>query len=168
VKIKVLEIVWSYLYSGREQEAWRSLAEMWPASDVNRVRATALDARAHGIRAEVDGVSTGGPGGKKKRVALFDVTSGSAPNKSGIVSPRPIQLRRPPSSAPEQSLPESELLLDLVIDSAGKVRSAEPDGKMKWVDPDLLNATAEWKFIPAFKGGRPVASRLRLAVSLKR
>src|SRR5215472_11335439 len=30
VKMRVLEIVWSYLYSGREQEAWRALAEMWP------------------------------------------------------------------------------------------------------------------------------------------
>lgn len=33
VKIKVLEIVWSYLYSGRELDAWHFLAEMWPAGD---------------------------------------------------------------------------------------------------------------------------------------
>jgi hypothetical protein len=173
VKARVLEIVWSYVYSGREQEAWRSLAEMWPAADVERIRAAVLDARAHGIRAQVDGVSTG-PSGKKKRVALFDATSRSGPGKSEIISPRPIQLRRPPlsmpaqSSMPEQSLPESELLLDLVIDSAGKVRSAEPSGKTKWADADLLRATEEWKFIPAFKGNRPVACRSRLAVSLTR
>jgi hypothetical protein len=68
---------------------------------------------------------------------------------------------------PEQSLPEPELLLDLVIDSAGKVRSAEASGKTKWADADLLRAT-EWKFIPAFKGNRPVACRSRLAVSLTR
>jgi hypothetical protein len=61
----------------------------------------------------------------------------------------------------------AELLLDLVIDSAGKVRSAEPAGKVKWVDPELINAASTWKFIPAFKDGRPVASRLRLDVSLK-
>lgn len=36
VKIKVLEIVWAYLYSGREQEAWRSLADMWPPGDMQR------------------------------------------------------------------------------------------------------------------------------------
>jgi hypothetical protein len=168
VKVKVLEIVWSYLYSGREQEAWRSLAEMWPAADVERVRTAVLDARTHGIRAEVDGVSAKGPSGKKKRVAIFDATSRSEPNHSEIISPRPIQLRRPPSSAPDQALPESELLLDLVIDSAGKVRSAEPAGKTKRAEADLLDATAEWKFIPAFKRDRPVASRLRLAVSLTR
>jgi hypothetical protein len=168
VKARVLEIVWSYLYSGREQEAWRSLAEMWPAADVERIRAAVLDARAHGIRAEVDGVSTGGSSGKKKRVALFDAASRSGPGKSEIISPRPIELRRPPLSMPEQSLPESELLLDLVIDSAGKVRSAEPSGKTKWADAELLRATEEWKFIPAFKGNRPVACRSRLAVSLTR
>jgi hypothetical protein len=164
VKARVLEIVWSYLYSGREQEAWRSLAEMWPAADVERIRIAILDARTHGIRAEVDGVSTG-PSAKKKRVALFDAASRSGPGKSEIISPRPIQLRRPPLSGPAQSLPESELLLDLVIDSAGKVRSAEPSGKTKWADAELLRATEEWKFIPAFKGNRPVASRSRLAVS---
>jgi len=167
VKARVLEIVWAYLYSGREQEAWRSLAEMWPASDVERIRTAVLDARAHGIRAQVDGVSSGGAE-KKKRVALFDDTSRSGPGKSEIISPRPIQLRRPPFRVPEQSLPESELLLDLVIDSAGKVRSAEPAGKTKWADADLLRATEEWKFIPAFKGNRPVACRSRLAISLTR
>jgi len=167
VKARVLEIVWAYLYSGREQEAWRSLAEMWPAADVERIRAAVLDARAHGIRAQVDGVSTGG-GGKKKRVALFDDTSRSGPGKSEIISPRPIQLRRPPFRMPEQSLPEAELLLYLVIDSAGKVCSAEASGKTKWADAELLRATEEWKFIPAFKGNRPVACRSRLAVSLTR
>src|SRR5207253_2625705 len=65
VKARVLEVVWSYLYSGREQEAWRSLAEMWPAADVERIRTAVLEARAHGIRAQVDGASSGGPGSKK-------------------------------------------------------------------------------------------------------
>jgi hypothetical protein len=48
---------------------------MWPAADVERIRTAVLDARSHGIRAEVDGVSTGGASGKKKRVALFDAAS---------------------------------------------------------------------------------------------
>jgi hypothetical protein len=93
---------------------------MWPAADVERIRAAVLDARTHGIRAEVDGVSAGSPSRKKKRVALFDAASRSGPGKSEIISPRPIQLRRPPLSMPEQSLPEPEpeLLLDLVIGSS--------------------------------------------------
>src|SRR5258708_1602254 len=55
VRIKVLEVVWSYLYSNREPEAWRSLAEMWPASDVERIRAAILKPLAHGIHAQVIG-----------------------------------------------------------------------------------------------------------------
>jgi hypothetical protein len=59
-------------------------------------------------------------------------------------------------------------LLELVIDSAGKVRSAEPSDNTKSFNADLIAATAEWKFIPAFKAGRAVASRIRLPVSAKR
>jgi len=54
VKMKVLEIVWSYLYSGREEEAWQTLAETWPAADVDRIRDALLRARARGIRAQVE------------------------------------------------------------------------------------------------------------------
>ena len=46
VKIQVLEVVWAYLYSGREQEAWRALADMWPNGDVERIRSEIIAARA--------------------------------------------------------------------------------------------------------------------------
>ena len=51
--------------------------------------------------------------------------------------------------------------MNLVIDAAGKVRSAKTEGTP---DKALIDATADWKFIPAFKDGRPVASRLLLGV----
>ena len=75
-KIGVLRIVCSYLYSGREQIAWNSLEEMWPAEDFNRIRAAILSARTKGILAQVDGVSPPGP----SRVGLtkvFDIRSQS-------------------------------------------------------------------------------------------
>ena len=53
------------------------------------------------------------------------------------------------------------MLLDLVIDAAGKVRTAKPIGK---VDKDMLDAIAGWKFIPTFKNGHAVACRAHLAV----
>jgi hypothetical protein len=59
VKIQALEVVWAYLYSGREKEAWQSLAEMWPAGDQERIREEILKARARGIHARLDGVSKG-------------------------------------------------------------------------------------------------------------
>jgi hypothetical protein len=43
VKIEVLEIAWSYFYSGREPEGWLSLADTWPDSDVQRLRTAMLD-----------------------------------------------------------------------------------------------------------------------------
>ena len=57
-KVKVLEMVWCYLYSGREPEAWKTLAEMWPSSDLNRIHNAIVEAQAHGLRAQVDGIRT--------------------------------------------------------------------------------------------------------------
>ena len=167
VKIKVLELVWAYLYSGREQEAWRSLGEMWPPADIDRIRAALVNARARGIHGQADGTSLGAPRGKKKHAHILDAVSRPGPNaKLEVTPPTAILLLRPPAAGiRQQGVAKPELLLDLVIDGSGKVRSAEPAGNVKDVDSDLINAALAWKFIPAFKDNRPVASRLRLAVS---
>jgi hypothetical protein len=161
-KVKVLEIVWAYLYSGRDQEAWKTLSEMWPSGDVDRIRLALSNARDHGVRSQADSVSTGLPRGKKKHTQIFDAvnTSGPSGNKVEIIPPEAILLQRPDSDRPSEPK-----LLDLVIDRAGKVRSAEPAGEEKWVDPELISAALTWKFIPAIKDGRTVASRLRIEVS---
>jgi hypothetical protein len=54
------------------------------------------------------------------------------------------------------------MLLDLVIDAAGKVRSAEP-AEMAAYARGWIETALAWKFIPAFRDGRPVASRLRIS-----
>ena len=178
IKIKVLEIVWSYLYSGREEEAWRNLAGMWPAADVDRIRAALLRVRARGIRAQVDGVSTATRTGREAQTKIFDATTmpvatpGLTPKgvdlKLEITTPKAIlMLRPPPANAFELGLAQTESQLELVIDSAGKVRSVEVLGAQT-ADEGLLNSTTTWKFIPAFNGGQPVASRILLGVSLKR
>jgi hypothetical protein len=165
-KIKVLEIVWAYLYSGREQEAWHSLAEMWRAADLDRIHAALVNARARGIHSQADGASTAPARGRKKRAQIFDAVTKSGPDRQlEVIPPSPILLRRPPAPEIQEQGPTSEVFLDLVIDAAGKVRSAEPAAKTKGVDPDLINAALSWKFIPAFKDRLPVASRLRLGVS---
>jgi hypothetical protein len=166
-KIKVLEIVWAYFYSGREQDAWRSLGEMWPPLDIDRIRAALVSVRARGVHSQADSTSAGPPSGKKKQARIFNAVSRPGSGRTlSVTPPRAILLTLPPGSGIRQpTVPESELLLDLVVDAAGKVRSAEPAGKLKWVDPDQMNLAMTWKFIPAFKDGRPVASRLRIAVS---
>jgi hypothetical protein len=178
-KVKVLEIVWSYLYSGREEEAWRSLADMWPASDFDRIRAALLSARARGIRSQVEGVSKAASAGREQRAKIFDATTlqvatpGVTPKdvtpKMEITTPKPILMERPPPlTAFELGLARSESQLELVIDSAGKVRSAEILGDAQKADAGLIGSTSSWKFIPAFSADRPVASRIFLGVSLKR
>jgi hypothetical protein len=178
-KIKVLEIVWSFLYSGREEEAWRALAEMWPAADMDRIRAALLNARKHGIRSQVDGVSTPVPPGREMHVKIFDGTTTVAPltgvtpkgvkPTTDITPPVPILMERPAPVTPlEIELAQSESTLELVIDSAGKVRSAEVRGNVQAIDEGLIKSTSNWKFIPAYNAGEPVASRILLGVSLKK
>jgi hypothetical protein len=96
VKAKILEIVWGYLYSGREQQAWNALTEMWPAADVARIHAAILNARARGISTQVDGVSNARPGNRRKRIRIFDAIGESASGKLEVTPPAPIMLRRPP------------------------------------------------------------------------
>jgi hypothetical protein len=165
VKIKVLEIVWAYLYSGREQDAWRSLSEMWPEADVDRIRALLIQAQEHGIQGQTEVLPAGYSQRKKKRAQIFDTTSGPRVARD-LRPPRPILLELPPPSELQPSASSQvEMLLDLIVDSAGKVRSATTSGK--GIDPERIKTAFTWKFIPAFKDGRAVASRGRIAVSPK-
>jgi len=56
--------------------------------------------------------------------------------------------------------------VDLTIDSAGKVQSAESNNPA--FDSSLKGATSRWKFIPAMNGRQSVASRVYFFVSPKR
>jgi len=184
-KIGVLEIVWGYLYSGREQEAWSALAEMWPANDVERIRTAIVDARERGIRRELDGISSlSAPQRRKKRAMIYEMSTenmtvddgptkvtkeaGGPDDKMKLFQldapPRPIFFRRPPP--PDGVSPASyyrEVAVDMVIDSAGKVWSIKTEGKTP--DKELITASAEWRFVPGLKDGRPVASRMRMEVA---
>ena len=163
-KVGVLEIVWAYLYSGRQREAWAALQEMWPGADVERIRAAIVSARDHGILAQTNGAGAASSAHKRKRATIYDVAM-SQGDESEIASPQPILLRRPPPSTAERASQKAEILVDLIIDSAGKVRSA---GSATSIDPELVQAALGWKFIPAQRGKHAVASRTHLAVSLRR
>jgi hypothetical protein len=161
VKIQILEIVWAYLYSGREEEAWRNLEEMWPASDAGRIRNAVTDARANGILAQIDGVSATISQARRKKLRIY--------YQSEVTPAKAIYLWRPePSNSLEYSLLDAEVAIDLVIDSAGKVFSAAPVGTEGITDAGLMSAAKEWKFIPGLKDGHSVASHLRLYTSLRR
>jgi len=165
VKIRILEIAWTYLYSGRDEDAWKALANYWPAVDIERIRTRLVEMRKNGIRAQIDGVSSGLQG-KKKHAQVFDVLFGAERGPSQLILPQPILIRTPPPSA-ERGLTRSEVVLDLLIDAAGKIRSVSPQGA-EAVDPRITDAAQEWKFIPAFSSDHPVACRFRFGISARR
>jgi hypothetical protein len=174
-KIKVLETVWAYLYSGRDAEAWSALQEMWPSQDFNRIRLTMSDVRRRGILRGIDRAS--GRSMHKHRVHIYDATGSSgavswnALNRGGVatdateqesavVQPKSILLRRPPPDEAEQ-FRATDAVMELVVDAAGKVRSAK---LLNGTDKRWIEASAGWHFIPAFRDGSPVACRFRLSV----
>lgn len=178
-KTRVLEIAWSYLYSGREEEGWRTLSEMWPAPDLNRIRTALQNARAHGILSQTDGVSVPIAPSRQIHAKVFDgtitvsATPGITPKdvkpKPEITPPKAILMERePPSDVYEAEMARTESILKLIIDCAGKVRSVEVLGNPQTIDDGLVKSTVNWKFIPAFSQGEPVASQILLGVSLKR
>jgi hypothetical protein len=156
VKIQVLEIVWAYLYSGREKEAWRALADMWPNGDVERIRSEIIAARARGMHVQLDGVSDGVVP-TDHSVMVYDSTDKPA---------KPIMVRYyPPSGATDPPLLKGKVRVNLVVDSAGKVRSVKVSAKQE-ASEYLKRSTDAWKFIPALVEGRPVASRMRMTLTL--
>lgn len=166
-KIKVLEIVWAYLYSGRDQQAWSELAKMWPHADLERIRGAIQKAYAGGILRQVDEVEKPGPHPRKRRRALvFDLTTGSH-DGSAAVKPIPIYLDVTFPNGETPTLSQSRIYLDLVIDEAGKVRSAKLANKSDAgpVGDALIRASANWIFIPGFWAGHTVACRELLGVS---
>ena len=156
---------------------------MWPASDVDRIREILTKASATGMRTQLDGVSTAAPM-KRKVVEVFTPTSPSqnptlysqpgrldvqeSEGPDPVTAAVPITVRAFPSvEATDQILTQGEMTVILTIDSAGKVRSAVPIGGTSWKNIDLMSALSEWRFVPAFKGHRAVASNMVKIFSLQ-
>ena len=174
-KIKVLEIVWAYLYSGRDAEAWSVLQEMWPPQDFNRIRMAISDIHQRGILRGVDHALTRPK--HRSQVHIYDGSDSTGAVRRGVLSPysgapdteedptsvvqpKPILLRRPPAGEVERSR-STESVMELVVDAAGKVRSAK---MLDGTDDRWIKASAGWHFIPAIRNGSPVACRFRLSV----
>ena len=187
-KIQVLEIVWAYLYSGREEKAWSTLREMWPAGDFDRIRSAIERARNNGIRREVQETAPALTSRKNKHARVYnlelrtkattslgkpvsnssmdqpaEVTSSSFP---GITMPEIMSVDVPTPDA-EHPFPRDGVLMDLTIDTAGKVHAArivnEQDNGP--IGDSLMSASSHWKFVPAMENGKAVASHIFLTVS---
>jgi hypothetical protein len=179
-KIKVLEIVWAYLYSGRDAEAWSALQNMWPSQDFKRIRMTISDIRQRGI---LRGIA---PAPRrpmhKQQVHIYDATvrppavssqgtlspSGVTPyptdteQEPPVVLPKSILLLRPsPADGEQLSATDTEAVMELLVDAAGKVRSAKV---LNGADSRWVQASGGWHFIPALRDGIPVACRFRFSI----
>jgi hypothetical protein len=178
IKAQVLEIVWSYLYSGRESDAWRTLADLWPAKDLDRIRTALSAVRSRGVLAQTDGSARKASWHFKSHAEIYDANSAppSTINRLGssislapppakaaeaITEPKSILLRRPPQPEGAASVLNSNETLELVVDVAGKVHNAR---LLAGDDQTLIAATKGWQFIPAFREGEAVACRFRLHV----
>ena len=177
VKTQALEIVWSYLYSDREREAWQALAAMWPVSDIDRIHSLLASLHARGILAQTEGPEhKTNLGVLKPHVEIYDIWKpdergsngpnyssslgpGGLPRETSVIEPKPILLRRTSQSQDNFALLDSNEVLELVVDAAGKVHSARI---LNGTDTSLIAATKSWQFIPAFRNGAPVACRFRL------
>ena len=166
-KIKILEIVWCYLYSGRDQDAWNALAAMWPPADADRIRAALLKARSLGLRSQVDDVSHKTPSlVKMKHAFIFERLRSEAQDSARPQSqselrafqvdsfPKTILMRREVRDRLVHASSNEEENIEMVIDAAGKVRSAKVLGTP---DEALVKDASGWKFIPAYQDGHPVA-----------
>jgi hypothetical protein len=49
----VLTIILDYAYSGREEQAWEALNELWPANDAGRVKSLIMERRRRGMLANL-------------------------------------------------------------------------------------------------------------------
>lgn len=167
-RVRILEIAWLYLYSGRQQKAWEELAQVWPPADLARVEAAVLQARKTGIDAQVDAVA---PAPEhyhpRQHTTVYETQlantslrfQAQAIHLGNVVDilPREILLQR-------RTWPSSDETVDLMLDAAGKVWSI----KTEIPDPELKEVAKGWKFIPAFKDGLPVACNYRVIIAPNR
>ena len=135
------------------------------------------------MRSQLDGPASGDRH-KKRRAPIYE--------QADVTVPQAIMMRvYPPKDPGGADLGKREVHVSLVVDAAGKVRSVKPLGITKKIQGVAVDASGElkgakldgegqqfqelvdasaprWKFVPAFKNGRPVACQVRSGVWLLR
>jgi hypothetical protein len=152
---------------------------MWPVADIDRIHSLLASLHARGILAQTEGPEhKTNLGALKPHVEIYDIWKpdergsnglsyssslgpGGLPREASVIEPKSILLRRSPQSHDNLALLDSNEMLELVVDAAGKVHSARI---INGTDTSLIAATKSWQFIPAFRNGEPVACRFRLRV----
>ncbi|MBX3223507.1 MAG: energy transducer TonB [Labilithrix sp.] len=86
---------------------------------------------------------------------------------AGVPVAPPRLLSDPDVPYPDGATGDATVIVVLVVGEDGAVRSASPEG----ADEPFLSAAAAaaraWRFDPATRGGQPVASRVKLAITFR-
>ncbi|MDF2692934.1 MAG: TonB family protein / TonB-dependent receptor [Labilithrix sp.] len=86
---------------------------------------------------------------------------------TGVAVEPPKLLSDPEVPYPEGAKGDATVILVLIVGEDGAVRSASPEG----ADEPFLGAAAEaaraWRFDPATRGGRPLAARIKIAITFR-
>jgi hypothetical protein len=196
-KATVLEIVWAYLYSGRQERAWAELESAWPAGDVARVKVAMMTARARGIETQVAKVASATlPPKWMERPSVYEYLKADPSQQNGGrmmygalgVSGHegPVLVKDEQSTGLYAADKEPKAILlwrppptaeeqEFAQGEETVLLTIDGAGKVEAVrmlaprsDPELLQAAKDWKFIPASLDGRPVAYQLKMDVRLLR
>ena len=85
------------------------------------------------------------------------------------VPPKALEITRPeyPPEAFEQGV-EGTVLLELVIDAKGKVARVKVLESIPQLDDAAIRCAKKWRFKPAEKDGRPVATTAHAPIAFRR
>jgi protein TonB len=122
-----------------------------------------------GVEGGVEGGVVGGvPGGVVGGVLGGVPGSGPVPVMDYDRPPRPLRMPRPeyPSEAFVKKV-EGTVVLQILIDEHGRVAQARVVRSIPMLDQAALHAVRTWAFIPALRGGQPVATLALAPVSFR-
>lgn len=101
-------------------------------------------------------------------IASVTPSLGRAQPAAGAPETVPPHIEAAPDVAyPEGARGDAEVVLILVVESSGRVRSVALDHGAEPFASAAMQAAASWSFVPATRGGAPVAARIRFAVTFR-
>lgn len=162
-KTAILAIVLSDLYSSVDDPAWKKLEELWPPSDIPRIRALLAERLARGLRSRLTQLPV-----------LINPNCPYANDQvrrvgAKVSPPSPQDMPEPEYSKEAKAANyEGTVVLWVVISGDGcvsKLRVQRPLGM--GLDQKAIEAVRTWKFKPARQSGTPVSVEANIEVRFR-
>jgi TonB family protein len=165
-KAVVLGIVWDYLYSGREQDAWTTLSELWPAGDRDRIRTLIAQTRSRGILAQTDATAPVRAEGCGPPLIPPEAMGISL---KGVTAPKAVNTPDPTySPEAEKARLEGTVVLWVIVGADGCAHNIRVQRSLgKGLDERAIEAVRRWRFEPARRNGVPVEVQVNIEVNFR-